>query len=110
MSQPETVAGVRAYYRGYQRVGVARVHIMRETPIAGRSYGRSRADMPQAWCGTYATAVTNSPIVPVEVTSGMTLPAGLAWCPSCVGKAAAHAGLIPQVVDLIASAGGGDRG
>jgi hypothetical protein len=95
---------MRAYYRGYQRVGVARVHVIRETPVAGRSYGRSRADLAQAWCGIHAAAVTNSPIVPVEVTPGMTLAAGLAWCPTCVGRAAAHVGLIGQVVDLIASA------
>ncbi|MEU4986603.1 hypothetical protein [Streptomyces sp. NPDC021969] len=83
---------MRAFYRGYSALTgrraaqVRRLHIMREDgPMPGR----------QAECGTHGHDVTHSPTVIIE-PAPETPPAGLAWCPRCVGLAAARTGLLDQ--------------
>ncbi|MFD4371526.1 hypothetical protein ACFWPY_08030 [Streptomyces sp. NPDC058527] len=83
---------MRAFYRGYSvRTGrraaqVRRLHIMREDgPMPGR----------QGECGTTGWDVTHSPAVLLD-PAPQTPPAGLAWCPRCVGLAAARTGLLDQ--------------
>ncbi|APD18681.1 hypothetical protein SEA_MOJORITA_40 [Streptomyces phage Mojorita] len=83
---------MRAFYRGYSaRTGrraaqVRRLHIMREDgPMPGR----------QGECGTTGWDVTHSPAVVLD-PAPQTPPAGLAWCPRCVGLAAARTGLLDQ--------------
>ncbi|MEK9521430.1 hypothetical protein MIU24_18850 [Streptomyces venezuelae] len=83
---------MRAFYRGYSaRTGrraaqVRRLHIMRED---GTLPGR------QGECGTTGWDVTHSPAVVLD-PAPQTPPAGLAWCPRCVGLAAARTGLLDQ--------------
>lgn len=89
---------MKAYYNGYQRVGVAKVHIVRTTPV-GYRYSRPGPERNQAWCGVSATGATNSPRVPVD--PNVPLQPGLAWCGHCVGRAAEHAGLLPEVVAVL---------
>ncbi|APD18570.1 hypothetical protein SEA_PICARD_40 [Streptomyces phage Picard] len=83
---------MRAFYRGYSaRTGrraaqVRRLHIMREDgPMPGR----------QGECGTTGWDVTHSPAIVLD-PAPQTPPAGLAWCPRCVGLAAARTGLLDQ--------------
>ncbi|MER8042564.1 hypothetical protein [Streptomyces sp. NPDC094032] len=83
---------MRAFYRGYSaRTGrraaqVRRLHIMREDgPMPGR----------QGECGTAGWDVTQSPAVILDPASPSP-PAGLSWCPRCVGLAAARTGLLDQ--------------
>lgn len=78
---------VRAFYRSYvhnhRRGGqVLRLHIMRED---GQFGGR------QAECGTHGWGVTKSEPVILDPMPAVP-PAGLSWCPACVGKLAARAG------------------
>lgn len=92
---------MRAYYRGYQRAGAARVHVMRET--AKKAYRSTwHRPGPESWCGTTAYPTTNSPVVDVDTTKP--LADGLVWCWKCVAGAAEHAGLIEQIVDLVIAA------
>jgi hypothetical protein len=90
---------VKAYYRGYQRVGTARAHIIRETEIQHRRNSWRPTPAQQAWCGVGAVPHTNSPIVPINPTQP--LPDGVAWCGHCVGRAAEHVGLLTDVVALL---------
>jgi hypothetical protein len=83
---------MRAFYPGYNsRSGrranqVRRLHIMREDgPLPGA----------QAECGMHGHDVTHSPTVILDPAPA-TPPAGLAWCPKCVGLAAARTGLLDQ--------------
>lgn len=93
---------MKAYYKGYKRQGVAKVHIVRDTPVKRYSSGWSR-DFPQAWCGVSATSYENSPVV--DVDPAKPLDAGLSWCGTCVGKAAAASGLVAEVLALLLQAG-----
>lgn len=91
---------MKAYYNGYRRSGIARVHIVREKPI--RRQVRSWRDHPQAWCGVSASDHTNSPKVEVDPTQP--LETGLSWCGPCIGRAADHAGLTEAVLVLLIKA------
>jgi hypothetical protein len=75
----------RSYVHGQRRAGqVTRFHIVRED---GKWAGK------QALCGTHFWGVTNSePVIfdpmPAEP------PAGLSWCPMCVGHLAERLGTL----------------
>lgn len=83
---------MRAFYRGYhaatsrRAAQVRRLHIMRED---GRYPGR------QGECGMHGHDVTHSPTVILD-PAPQTPPDGLAWCPKCIGLAAARTGLLDQ--------------
>jgi hypothetical protein len=82
----------RAFYRSYPSPRVTRLHIMRED---GKFPGRS------ALCGVHGWGVRRSePIVldPMPVCP----PAGLSWCPLCVGRLAERAGLLDRVAAELA--------
>lgn len=90
---------MRAFYRGYSsRAGrraaqVRRLHIMRED---GNFPGRSGE------CGAAGWTVTDSPAVILDPLPAAP-PAGLAWCPACVGRAAERAGLLAQFASVLAA-------
>jgi len=77
-------AVTRAFYRGYQSSRVTRLHLMRED---GKFPGR------QGLCGVSGWAARRSdPIIldPMPVVP----PAGLSWCPACVGRLAERRGVL----------------
>ncbi|MEU8805024.1 hypothetical protein [Streptomyces anthocyanicus] len=91
---------MRAFYRGYndqsgrRAAQVRRLHIMREDgPMPGK----------QAECGMHGHAVIHSPAVILD-PAPETPPDGLAWCPRCVGLAAARTGLLNQWAAQLAAA------
>lgn len=92
---------IQAYYRGYQRMGIAKVHILRTT--TKRSYRGRRGAVPstgpESWCGQSARDHTNSPTVSVDPAK--LLADGLEWCGRCIGPAIEHAGLLDQAVTLL---------
>jgi hypothetical protein len=77
----------RAFHRGYRSSRTTRLHIMRED---GTFPGRS------GLCGTHGWAVTRSETVVLDPMPDVP-PAGLSWCPLCVGRAAELAGVLGQV-------------
>lgn len=82
----------RAFYRSYvhaqRRAGqVTRLHIMREDgPRPGR----------QGECGTTGYGVTRSEPVILDPMPAEA-PAGLRWCPLCIGRLAERAGRLAAV-------------
>lgn len=82
----------RAVYRSYvhdgRRAGqVTRCHILREDgPWAGKA----------SLCGQNQWDVTNSRTVLIDPMPA-TPPAGLSWCPPCVGRLAERAGRLDAV-------------
>jgi hypothetical protein len=97
---PVAVAA-RAFFRGYPDTGwrsqrVTRLHIIRED---GRNPGR------QGLCGTGAGQHQLSNPVILDPMPAVP-PAGLAWCPPCVGQLAERAGQIAAVAALLAAVGG----
>lgn len=91
---------MKAFYNGYKRSGLARVHVVRTTPI-NRQYRSAwmSVDRAQAWCGVSATDTPASP--KVDVDPAKPLEAGLGWCGPCLGRAADHAGLLTDVAALL---------
>ena len=90
-------AETSAYYGGHRRAGqVHRVHLI---PPDGTF---PRRGAPSAACGTSWWECTNAPID--QVPFGQPLPAGLTWCPKCVGVAADQFGLTDRVVALVVEA------
>lgn len=90
---------MRAFHSGYYEGSgrsdrVKRLHIMRED---GSFPGRS------ALCGTNGWNCQRAPRV-IDDPMPATPPAGLAWCPACVGKAAEKVGLIDAFAAQIAAA------
>lgn len=90
---------MKAYYNGYKRSGLALVHIVRTTPI-NRQYRSAwvTGEFKQAWCGVSASESKASP--KVEVNAAAPLDEGL-WCGPCLGRAAAHAGVLDGVAALL---------
>ncbi|MFI1194024.1 hypothetical protein ACH4T9_12315 [Micromonospora sp. NPDC020750] len=76
----------RAFYRGYQSTRVTRLHVMRED---GKFPGRS------AECGVHGWGVRRSEPVILDPIPAVP-PAGLSWCPGCVGKLAERAGVLAR--------------
>lgn len=95
-----TIAGVRAFYRGYPESRrrsnrVTRAHVIRED---GSYYGR------EGMCGTSAGQHRASvPVVldPMPVAA----PEGLTWCPPCIGQLVGRLGRVDAVLALLAEAG-----
>ena len=85
----------RAFYRGHQSTRTTRLHIMRED---GKFPGRS------ALCGVHGWGVRRSEPVIVDPMP-VVPPAGLSWCPACVGRLAERAGVLGRVAAELA----GDR-
>ncbi|MFD6346504.1 hypothetical protein ACFWF9_17505 [Streptomyces roseolus] len=83
---------MRAFYRGYDELSerrhplVRRLHILRED---GKHPGRT------AECGTAGWPATRSPAVILDPLP-QAPPAGLSWCPPCVGRAAERAGILEE--------------
>lgn len=88
---------MNAYYNGYKRSGVAKVHVVRPTPV-GRYVNTWRAG-DRAWCGVFATSTDASPKVAVDPAKP--LEPGLNWCGHCLGRAADHAELLVEVAALL---------
>jgi len=93
------VAGMtaRAAYRGYVQDGkrssrVTRLHILRD----------DSHDRRQFWCGQSAWPHQRS--VPVILDPApLHPPAGLRWCPACVGHLAERLGLLDDVAGEVVS-------
>jgi hypothetical protein len=91
---------MRAYYRGYQRAGLARVHVVRETrKKTYRSTFGGGSGLDESWCGQGAGPHQKSQIV--EVDPDKPLEPGLAWCWKCVAGQADHLGLTSKIVALV---------
>jgi hypothetical protein len=99
----------RAVYRGYWHGGkrsarVTRLHIIRETPVAGhRSAYRPFHETPamRTWCGQSATQHQHSePVVLDPMPSSP--PEGLRWCPACIGHLAEQLGVLGDVAARLA--------
>lgn len=86
------LAPARAFYSGYRSSMVRRVHIMRED---GRWAGG------QGLCGIAGRATAKSPVVVLDPMPD-TPPAGLTWCPSCMGHLAERAGMLPAWGEVLA--------
>jgi hypothetical protein len=105
---PETMA--RAVYRGYWQGGkrsarVTRLHVIRDTPVAGhRSDFRPFRQPPalQTWCGQGAGLHQHSEPVIVDPMPDAP-PEGLAWCPQCIGHLAERYGLLGEMGASLAS-------
>lgn len=74
----------RAFYRGYRSTRVCRLHIMRED---GNFAGRQGLCGVPGWAGRRSDPIILDPMPLVP-------PAGLSWCPACVGKLAERRGLL----------------
>lgn len=85
----------RAFYRGYQSARTTRLHIMRED---GKFPGRS------ALCGVHGWGVRRSEPVVLDPMPAQP-PAGLSWCPACVGRLAERAGVLAGWAAELAQAG-----
>lgn len=84
------------YYDGQRRAGqVKRLHIIRED---GKWPGR------QSMCGQPAWRVRNSTPVVLDPMPN-TPPAGLTWCPSCVGHLAERMGALDLFAAELAGVG-----
>lgn len=94
---------MKAYYNGYRRSGIAKVHIVRTTPVRRHQYVSSwvkqRGEFNQAWCGVSAMDHTASPRCEIDPTKP--LEPGLSWCGPCLGRAAEHAELLADIVALL---------
>lgn len=90
-------AEMSGYYTGGARAGqVRKVHLI---PPDGTFPGRT---VPAAACGQTWWDVTNADRE--RVPTDQPLPAGLVWCPRCMGVAAERLGLIDQVAALVLAA------
>lgn len=89
---------MKAYYNGYKRTGLAKVHVVRTTPV-NRHRSMWTHDPKQAWCGVFATSTPASPKVTVDPAKP--LDEGLTWCGACLGRAAEYAGVLAQVAALL---------
>ena len=97
------VAGMtaRAAYRGYVQDGkrssrVTRLHVIREVEPWESLPG------PRFWCGQSAWPHRKS--VPVILDPApMFPPAGLKWCPACIGHLAERLGLLDDVAGEVVS-------
>lgn len=74
---------------------VRRVHIK----APDEAFPRRSGHIPQAFCGVAAYDVTDSP--KITHAPDQPLPAGLSWCPKCLGIAAVHLGAGPQVEHIV---------
>lgn len=93
---------VNAYYNGFRHSGIAKVHIIRTTPVNRNRYRSSPVrEGDQAWCGVSAHDTKASQKVPVD--PAQPLEPGLSWCGLCIGRAAEHAGLLADVVAMLSS-------
>lgn len=94
---------ITAYYSGYTRAGISRVHIVRTTPIPRRWDSRTVPGTQQAWCNASTHHSPAAPKVPVDPAEPLT--DGLEWCGTCLGKAAEDAGLLAAVAALLVAKG-----
>ncbi len=92
----------RAMYRGYFSAGrkqsalVRRLHVIRDTPVRSHSH-RFHPEPPEVtWCGQSAGPHKNSEPVILSPMPAVP-PAGLTWCPECIGHLAEHYGLLAEV-------------
>lgn len=89
----------RAFYRGYMRDNgqrakqVTRLHVLRDDPALS----------PRGWCGTPAGRHSGSTAQIIDPMPDKP-PAGLRWCPPCIGHLAAERGLIGEVAYDLAGA------
>ncbi len=83
----------RAFYRSYASPRVTRLHVMRED---GKFPGR------QGLCGTAGWGVRRSEPVIIDPMPA-TPPAGLLWCPPCVGRLAERAGVLAGWAGVLAT-------
>lgn len=89
-----------AFYRGYLRNDgalsqrVRRLHIIRPD---GQFPGRSAECGVAGWAGIQSTPVLIDPMPACP-------PAGLSWCPACIGHLAARLGLIDRMAGRLAMA------
>jgi len=80
---------------------ITRLHILREEPTAPRARASIGLRWPQGECGTSAGPHTES--VPVYIDPMPTEPpAGLSWCPACIGKLAERRGALARVAAELA--------
>jgi hypothetical protein len=97
MAGSVAVKPARAVYRGYfsndrrRSALVKRLHVIRDTPVRGRS-----EQYPVTWCGQSAGPHRDSDPV-VLSPMPLVLPAGLGWCPKCIGHLAEYFGLLDEV-------------
>jgi hypothetical protein len=97
------MTAVRTLERGYHAATgrrprqIQRVHIIRED-------GPKERGGSQAWCGAHARGVTNSP--PIVREAPHALPAGLRWCPACIGHLAEQMGRLGEVARLLGAEAG----
>lgn len=95
-----------AFYRGYVDAGrragqVKRLHILRNTPR--RVVRASRPpSYSTGWCGIHAWDVTGSSAVVLNPMPDRP-PAGLEWCPACIGHLADTLGLLDAVAAELAA-------
>ena len=86
------------YYHTSGRAAQVRlVHIKAPAEAAP---GSSVADA-RAFCGTHAYDVTNAPRLTHDPSQP--LPAGLGWCPRCIGVAAFYLGVGDRASRLVAA-------
>lgn len=85
------------YYAGRRRAG--QVHHAHLIPPDGTFPGRS---VPTAACGQPWWATANAGVENVPIAGP--LPAGLTWCPKCLGVAADVLGLTGWLAAMIAEA------
>ena len=96
-------------YRGYfsgtgrkQSALVRRLHVIRDTPVKHHGYRFNPPRPVVTWCGQSAGPHRNSepvilsPMPPVP-------PAGLTWCPACIGHLAERLGLIGEIAASLAA-------
>lgn len=92
---------IRAGYRGYVQGGkrssrVTRLHIVRDLKPWENLPG------PRYWCGQSAWPHHRSEPVILD-PAPLSPPAGLSWCPSCIGHLAEHLGLLDDVAGEVVS-------
>lgn len=103
MSAP---ARARAMYRGYwhggkQSARVTRLHVIRDSPPSPQRRWTAKP-AEQTWCGQSAGPHRNSVPVVIDPVPDRP-PAGLSWCPSCIGHLAEWYGLLDEIAGEIVS-------
>lgn len=94
----------RAFHRGYRSERTWRLHLLRDTEPAPRTTSRLRGPRtPQGWCGTHAWDVTDSTVVWID-PAPETPPAGMTWCPGCIGRYAERIGILDRIAAAVIAA------
>lgn len=95
-----------AYYSGYydsatRRGGKPAGQVRRAHLVAPPEEFR-RSVRETAFCGTYAHDTTHAPKAVIEAP--YTLPEGIVWCPTCIGRAGEALGIIDLLVAAVLAA------